>query len=86
MSTSTTSPTTIEQLPSNLPHLETDGLNWAIFIMRFREAMQATHCWPYFEGTVSCPTMKDPSKVTEAKKKATEDWEHGDMAARYLLS
>jgi len=48
--------------------------------------MQATHRWPYFEGTVSCPTVKDPSKVTEAKKKATEDWEHGDMAAHYLLS
>jgi hypothetical protein len=48
--------------------------------------MQATCRWPYFEGTVSCPTMKDPSKVTEAEKKATEDWEHGDMAACYLLS
>jgi hypothetical protein len=32
MSTSTSS-NAIEQLPSNIPHLETDGLNWAIFIM-----------------------------------------------------
>ena len=85
MSTSTSS-NAIEQLPSNIPHLETDSSNWAIFIMRFREAMQATCRWPYFEGTVSCPTMKDPSKVTEAKKKATEEWEHGDLAACYLLS
>jgi hypothetical protein len=85
MSTSTPSPA-IEQLPSNIPHLKTDGSNWAIFIMRFREAMQATRRWPYFEGTVSCPTVKDPSKVTDAEKKAIEEWEHGDLAARYLLS
>jgi hypothetical protein len=76
MSTSTPSPA-IEQLPSNIPHLETDGSNWAIFIMRFREAMQATCHWPYFKGTVSCPTVKDPSKVTDAEKKAIEEWEHG---------
>jgi hypothetical protein len=85
MSTSISSPA-IEQLPSNIPHLETDGSNWAIFIMRFREAMQATRHWPYFEGTVSCPTVKDPSKVTDAEKKAIEEWEHGDLAAHYLLS
>ena len=48
--------------------------------------MQATRRWPYFRGTVSCPTMKDPSKVTEAEKKATEEWEHRDLAAHYLLS
>jgi hypothetical protein len=48
--------------------------------------MQATCHWPYFEGTVSCPTVKDPSKVTDAEKKAIEEWEHGDLAARYLLS
>ena len=66
MSTSTPSPA-IEQLPSNIPHLKTDSSNWAIFIMRFREAMQATCRWPYFKGTVSCPTVKDPSKVTDAE-------------------
>jgi hypothetical protein len=68
-----TSSNAIEQLPSNIPHLEIDGSNWAIFIMWFQEAMQATHHWPYFEGTVSCPTVKDPSKVIEAEKKATKE-------------
>ena len=79
------SSTTIKQLPSNIPYLETDGSNWAIFIMWFQKAMQATYCWPYFKGTVSCPTVKDPSKMIEAEKKATKDWEHRDMAACYLL-
>jgi len=35
-------PSTIEQLPSNIPQLEADGSNWAIFTMQFQEAMQAT--------------------------------------------
>jgi hypothetical protein len=85
MSTSTSS-NAIKQLPSNIPHLKTDGSNWAIFIIWFWEAMQATRRWPYFEGTVFCPTMKDLSKVTEAEKKATEEWEHGDLAACLSLA
>src|SRR6266853_967425 len=85
MSTST-SYTAIEQLPSNIPHLKTDGSNWAIFIMQFQEAMQATRRWPFFEGTISVPTVKDPSKISEAKKKEIEVWEHNDLAACYLLS
>ena len=85
-STTSTSPTTIEQLPSNIPHLETDGSNWAIFIVRFREVMQATRCWPFFEGTISMPTVKDPSKISKAEKKEIKAWEHNDLAACYLLS
>ena len=27
---------------SNISHLEIDGTNWAIFSIRFRQAMQAT--------------------------------------------
>jgi hypothetical protein len=34
--------TVIEQLPSNIPRLEPDSSNWAIFRMCFREAMEAT--------------------------------------------
>ena len=32
------------------------------------------------------PTVKDPSKISEAEKKEIEAWEHNDLAARYLLS
>ena len=63
-----------------------DGLNWAIFIMCFWEAMQATWHWPFFEGTVPCPTVKDPTKMTNDKKKAVEKWDHEDLAECYLLS
>ena len=47
-----TTPSTIQQLPSNIPCLEADGSNWAIFVMHFHEAMQAIRRWPYFEGTI----------------------------------
>ena len=48
--------------------------------------MQATRRWPFFEGTISMPTIRDPSKISEAEKKEIEAWEHNDLAARYLLS
>jgi len=48
--------------------------------------MQATRCWPFFKGTISVPTVKDPSKISEAEKKEIKVWEHNDLAARYLLS
>jgi len=81
-----TTPSTIELLPSNIPHLETDGSNWAIFTMRFQEAMQVTRRWPYFEGTIPCPSPKDPVKVPDDERKALDDWKFEDLAARYLLS
>ena len=81
-----TTPSTILQLPSNIPCLEADGSNWAIFVLRFREAMQVTHRWPYFEGTIPCPSPKDPAKVPDDERKAIDDWEFEDLAARYLLS
>jgi len=81
-----TTPSTIQQLPSNIPCLEADGSNWAIFIMRFREAMQAIRRWPYFEGTIPCPSPKNPTKVPDDERKNIADWEFEDLAARYLLS
>jgi hypothetical protein len=80
-----TTPSTIHQLPSNIPCLEADGFNWAIFIMHFREAMQAICRWPYFEGTIPCPSSKNPAKVPDDKRKSVEDWEFEDLAVRYLL-
>jgi hypothetical protein len=47
--------------------------------------MQAACHWPFFEGTISMPTVKDPSKISKAEKKEIEAWEHNDLAACYLL-
>jgi len=80
-----TTPSTIQLLPSNIPCLEADGSNWAIFVMCFREAMQVARRWPYFEGTIPCPSPKDPAKVLDNERKALDDWKFKDLAARYLL-
>jgi len=76
----------IEQLPANIPRLEPNGVNWAIFSMRFREAMQATRRWGYFDGTKSRPVPKDKDNPTDAEVEAREKWDYEDLIARYLLS
>jgi hypothetical protein len=75
------SPATIEQLPANIPQLEPDGSNWAIFTGCFCEAMRATWCWPYFDGTSTCPSPKVTNKPTDDKKKEIKKWEHANNAA-----
>jgi hypothetical protein len=80
-----TTPSTILQLPSNIPCLKADGSNWAIFVMHFREVMQAIQRWPYFEGTIPCPSPKDPAKVLDDKRKSIEEWKYEDLAMHYLL-
>src|SRR6266571_4246158 len=88
-STSAPPPTpspSIEQLPANIPRLETDGSNWAIFIVRFREAMKVTRRWGFFDGTNSCPVPKAPLKPTDEETAAAEKWVYDDQVAQYLLS
>jgi hypothetical protein len=76
----------IEKLPANIPRLEVNGANWAIFSMRFREAMQATRRWGYFDGSRPRPTPKDPSAPSADEQEELERWEYQDLVARYLLS
>ena len=83
---STSTPAAPEQLPANIPRLEPDGSNWAIFLMRFRMAMQATNRWDYFDGSKPRPVAKDTSAPTDEEKESAKCWEHDDLIARYLLS
>ena len=76
---------TIEQLPQNIPRLEPDGLNWAIFAVRFREAMSANRRWGFFDGKSARPVPKDPSNVTTDEQEAMDKWDYDDQVARYLL-
>jgi hypothetical protein len=48
--------------------------------------MQVARRWPYFEGTIPCPSPKNPAKVLDDERKAIDDWEFEDLAACYLLS
>jgi hypothetical protein len=49
-------------LPSSIPKLESTGLNWAIFSVRFRDAIKAKGFWGHFDGTKPCPIL--PPTVT----------------------
>ena len=80
------SSSTIEQLPANIPRLEPNGSNWAIFLMRFRQAMQATRRWGYFDGTTPCPVPKRNNKMMDNEKEDIAKWEHKDLITCYLLS
>ncbi len=76
----------IQLLPSNIPCLEADGSNWAIFVLRFCEVMLVTQRWPYFEGTIPCPSPKNLAKVPDDERKVINDWEFEDLTTHYLLS
>jgi gag-polypeptide of LTR copia-type len=83
--TSSTASAPIEQLPSNIPRLDTNGANWAIFSACFRVAMMATRRWGYFDGTKPRPTAKDPDAPTDDEREMLEHWDHEDLIARYLF-
>jgi hypothetical protein len=76
----------IEQLLANIPWLDPNGTNWAIFKTHFQEAMKVTCQWNYFIGAKPCPKPKVTDKPTDAESGAIEKWEHKDAVASYLLS
>ena len=78
--------TTVETLPANIPRLEPNGSNWAIFSMRFCEAMTISRRWGHFDGTDFPPAPKDPANILDTEKAETEKWEYDDKVASYLLS
>ena len=82
------SPVTIEQLPSNIniPQLDPNSSNWAIFKGHFCEAMWATQHWSHFDGTSVCPSYKVSKKPTDNELKEILHWENNDVACCYLLS
>ena len=75
-----------DPLPTSIPHLETNSSNWAIYSMRFQEAMEANQRWGHFDGTASHPAPADAAKPTPDEVKAGAAWDQDENIARYLLS
>jgi hypothetical protein len=70
-----------------IPRLEDDGSNWSLFSVRFREAMQATRRWGYYDSTTARPVPVVVSKPTDDEKKAIAAWDHEDaIAGAYLIA
>ncbi|KAF8525000.1 hypothetical protein JB92DRAFT_2878302 [Gautieria morchelliformis] len=57
---STTTLTTTDLLPSSVPKLLDNGLNWTTFSMCFQDAVEAKCLWGYFDGTMTqgCPQVQ----------------------------
>ena len=71
---------------TNIPRLEIDGTNWAIFSICFCQAMQATGRWEPFDSSKPPPVVKDIANPTTDEVEAVAAWEREDQVARYLLS
>jgi len=71
-----------DPLATSVPRLDPTGSNWAIFAMRFQEAMEANQKWSHFTGTPGRPTPADSSKPTDEEKKAIAEWDQDEARKR----
>jgi len=81
---STTALTTTDLLPSSMPKLMSNGLNWTTFIMHFQDAIEAKGLWGYFDGTSVCPTLS--ATPTAEEESALTLWIKEDRSAKALLT
>ena len=94
MSVTTTSLS--DSLPSSIPKLDASGLNWAIFSVRFQDAIEAKGFWSHFDGTGSRPTVAlvsvtAPDGVVTSTPSITElaiaeKWDKDELSAKSLLT
>jgi len=73
-----------DTLPSSVPKLDATGVNWAIFSVRFQDAVEAKNFWGHFDGTSTCPTLSNPPKTDETAAKT--QWEKNEQSAKLLLT
>ena len=62
-----------DTLPLTVPKLDAEGDNWAIFYVRFMDAVEAKGFWSHFDGSSSPPVTTATSSDTE--KTALAQWE-----------
>ena len=75
-----------DALPSSVPKLDVSGSNWAIFVFRFEDAVEAKGFWGHFNGTVSRPTATDPDVPTATETAAIAQWDKDERSAKSLLT
>ena len=79
MSVTTTSLS--DSLPSSIPKLDASGLNWAIFSVRFQDAIEAKGFWSHFDGTGPRPDAVPTVAVDNEGKSTTTPPSDADIAA-----
>jgi hypothetical protein len=73
-------------LPSSILKLDSTGVNWAIFTVRFQDAMEAKGFWGHFDGSTPCLVPKDAKAVTAKEAAFIEQWDNHDCSAKSLLT
>ena len=64
-------PSPTDTLPSSVPKLDASGLNWAVFSLRFQDAIEAKDYWGHFDGMSKCPIMPKPEDLPVTPETAT---------------
>jgi gag-polypeptide of LTR copia-type len=70
---STTFQAISDSLPSDIPKLASNGVNWAIFELRFSAAVKAKGRWGHFDGTAAKPSPPPPADGEAATLTPAED-------------
>ena len=68
--TSVTATSLADTLPSSVPKLDTSGLNWAVFSIRFQDAVEAKGYWGHFDGISERPVAPKPEDLPVTPKTA----------------
>jgi hypothetical protein len=76
--------TSLANLPSSVPKLEPTGLNWTIFKLRFKDALDGKGYWGHFDGTSTAPSVGSPATQSEVEALAT--WNKNERTAKALLT
>src|SRR6266850_2517935 len=75
-----------DHLPSSVPQLDPVGLNWAIFSLRFQDAVEAKGFWGHFDGTEAKPMPADTPSISADERAAITLWERNERLAKSLLT
>ncbi len=75
-----------DTLPLTVPLLDASGSNWAIFVFRFQDAVEAKGFWGHFDGSTVPPVFADVAAPTTAETAAKAQWDKDERSARSLLT
>lgn len=73
-----------DTLLSTVPMLNASGSNWAIFVFRFQDAVEAKGFWDHFDGLASRPMAANATPMV-AETVAMAQWDKDERSARSLL-
>ena len=84
MSTITTAALS-DALPLLVPKLDALEMNWAIFVFRFQDTVEAKGFWGHFDRSTPAPMFADAAKPTSDETAAKAQWNKNEQSAKSLL-